>query len=213
MLLTGKNHFIIRSNDLFEVRTYSRAVDFSRGEFIILLQDDDLPPENGAWIKEAIKLFEQQPKLAILGGHWGGELQVSKSDPAQVETHHIQHDVRKIDSTGRPFDFVEFVNRAPMFYRRSALNALGGIDQAFAPFQGDDMDICLKAWLNGYHVGLYHAAFIRDVGVGGMRLFNSNTFVAQSNRSFKIIEDRYGESIIAGHFSNLVKKARQDAGI
>ena len=70
-LLTGKNHFVIRSNDLHEVRSYSRAVDFSRGEILALLQDDDLPPGDGNWIRDAIRLFEQYPKLAVLGGYMG----------------------------------------------------------------------------------------------------------------------------------------------
>ena len=82
-LLTGKNHFIIRSNDLFEVRTYSRALDFARGEFVALLQDDDLPPMDGLWVEEAIELFERYPRLAILGGRAGLELKV-KDDPASV---------------------------------------------------------------------------------------------------------------------------------
>jgi glycosyltransferase involved in cell wall biosynthesis len=207
-LLTGKNHFIIRSNDLFEVRTYSRALDFARGEIVALLQDDDLPPANGAWVEDALELFDSYPKLAILGGRNGQNFRL-RDDPArgQVVAYDLI-DCRKGQSSDLPFVFVDAVNRAPMLLRRDEIRRLGGIDQAFAPFQCDDVDLCLRAWKAGLQVGLYSAEFVRDVGMGGMRLFNPELTSDQSLKNWRKIYDRYADDIGADRIAALVAEAQ-----
>jgi hypothetical protein len=52
-LLTEKNHFIIRSNDVFEIRSYSRALDFARGEIRSEEHTSELQSPDGAWVTEA----------------------------------------------------------------------------------------------------------------------------------------------------------------
>jgi glycosyltransferase involved in cell wall biosynthesis len=210
-LLTGKNHFIIRSNDIFEIRSYSRALDFARGEIVALLQDDDIPPPDGAWVTEALDLFDRHPKLAVLGGRDGLELSLRDSaQDSDESTNRIayravnQHNGQRIDL---PFKFVEVVNRAPVLLRRQTIQQLGGIDNAFAPFQCDDVDLCLRAWKAGYQVGLYATAFVRDVGMGGMRLFNPDKMGPQSRKNWRIIYDRYGKDIADGYFAARVAEA------
>jgi glycosyltransferase involved in cell wall biosynthesis len=203
-LLTGKNHFIIRSNDLFEIRTYSRALDFTRGEIVALLQDDDIPPADGAWVTDAVELFDRHPKLAVLGGRDGLELKLTNVQSSGKSPNPIiykavnQRDGQRIHL---PFRFVEVINRAPMLVRRQTVQQLGGIDNAFAPFQCDDVDLCLRAWKGGFQVGLYPTAFVRDVGMGGMRLFNADKMGPQSARNWRIIYDRYGQDIANGFFA------------
>ncbi len=210
-LLAGKNHFIIRSNDLFEIRTYSRALDFARGEIVALLQDDDIPPMGGAWIHDALQLFDQYPQMAVLGGRDGLELKLADSRDPEQSPHQVtyravnQRDGERIDM---PFRFVDVVNRAPMLLRRRAVQQLGGIDNTFAPFQCDDVDLCLRAWKAGLQVGLYSTAFLRDVGMGGMRLFNAGTVPVQARKNWQIIYDRYHADIANGVFTDLVAEAR-----
>ena len=209
-LLQGKNHFIIRSNDLFEIRTYSRALDFARGEIVALLQDDDIPPMGGAWIQDAIELFDQYPKMAVLGGRDGLELRLKDSNDASESPHQVTYTAvnqREGERIDMPFRFVDVVNRAPMLLRRQAVQQLGGIDNTFAPFQCDDVDLCLRAWKAGLQVGLYSTGFLRDVGMGGMRLFNAGTVPAQARKNWQIIYDRYHADIANGVFTDLVAEA------
>jgi glycosyltransferase involved in cell wall biosynthesis len=207
-LLTGKNHFIIRSNDLFEIRTYSRALDFARGEIVALLQDDDIPPPAGKWVSEALELFERHPQLAILGGRDGLELKLKvnpSSDESPIAYKAVnERDGHRIDL---PFQFVEIINRAPMLARRQTVQQLGGIDNTFAPFQCDDVDLCLRAWKRGFQVGLYSTAFVRDVGMGGMRLFNADKMGPQARKNWQMIYDRYGKDIASGYFAARVAEA------
>src|SRR5579863_451951 len=214
-LLTGKNHFVIRANDIFEIRTYSRALDFARGEFVALLQDDDIPPTDGSWVKEALALFDRYPKLAVLGGRDGLTLKVANGNgngtaPA-IAYDLINH--RKGQPVRLPFTFVDTVNRAPIILRRATIQQLGGIDNTFAPYQCDDVDLCLRAWKAGLQVGLYSTDFVRDVGMGGMRIFNADKLPEQARKNWKIIYDRYGNDVSNGHFAALVANARNSAQV
>ena len=94
-----------------------------------------------------------------------------------------------------------------MLLRRQTIQQLGGIDNTFAPFQCDDVDLCLRAWKAGYQVGLYATAFVRDVGMGGMRLFNPDKMGPQSRKNWRIIYDRYGKDIANGYFAARVAEA------
>jgi glycosyltransferase involved in cell wall biosynthesis len=207
-LLVGKNHFIIRSNDLFEVRTYSRALDFARGEIVALLQDDDLPPPDGSWVEDAMALFDRHPKLAILGGRDGLELKLATVANSLPSLTYDLVNHRNGERVELPFTFVDTVNRAPILLRREAIQRLGGIDNTFAPFQCDDVDLCLHAWKAGLQVGLYSTGFVRDVGMGGMRLFNAERLPEQAKKNWKIIYDRYGTDVADGYFTTQVANAR-----
>jgi glycosyltransferase involved in cell wall biosynthesis len=192
-LATGKNHFVVRSNDLFEVRTYDRAIRFARGEYVLLLQDDEIPlEESGNWVERGLRVFAQDPKLALLGGRKGSEIRADHAGNLYETGIHDAAD------ENLSWTYAMIVNRGPWMLKRSATLELGGIDQTFAPFQFDDFDLCMRLWLAGFRVGLFDARFRRDVGVGGMRLFNSKLIDGQTNpnwekakRNWKLIEKRY----------------------
>ncbi len=222
--LTRPNDFLIRSNDLYEVRTYSRAIDLARGEYIILLQDDDIPPASPNWVEDAISLFETFPKLLVLGGRLALDLLIPDrinpgEDSAYKEEGNIAGTpgvnkyriIRKpeflISEKNLPFMFAEYVNRAPMFLRKKEALDLGGISQEFAPFQCDDADICIRAWLSGYQVGFYNSDFVRDVGVGGMRLFNKEAVPKQAIKNWQLIYSKYSGVIESKKLNGLVAES------
>jgi GT2 family glycosyltransferase len=84
----------------------------------------------------------------VLGGRDGLELRTKKG-PHGLEIAYDAVNHRSGERIDMPFTFVDVVNRAPMFVRRSAIRAIGGIDQVFAPFQCDDVDMCLRIWKAG----------------------------------------------------------------
>lgn len=148
-LLKRKNDFIIRSNDLYEVRTYDRAISMARGEFVILLQDDDLPPKDDKWIRYAILLFQKDPELLILGGREGLNVDI----PDRVENHSNANYSVKGDFVGHPgvnkyqligkprfnvinipFEYVMAINRAPMWIKRECFQENIGIIRCLRPF-------------------------------------------------------------------------------
>lgn len=58
---------LVFSNDLHEVHGYNRLADVSRGRVVILMQDDDMPPETCSWVKYVLWEFEKRPKLGAVG--------------------------------------------------------------------------------------------------------------------------------------------------
>ena len=156
--LTRPNDFLIRSNDLHEIRTYDRAIDLARGEIICLLQDDDRPPKDGTWLADALRLFDHYPRLAILGG-WMGFMNYFAEEynsPWLLPDHTA---IPFEDPfTGRPFIYVENVNIGPYLLRKSLYRDLGGFDFHFskpgAPGICFESELCYRAWERGYQVGL-----------------------------------------------------------
>lgn len=184
--LTGANEFLVRANDLYENRTYDKAMRFSNGKYIALLQDDD-DFEDTSWIDEAIGYFQKNPKMAILGGKWALRI---KHDDAEKWMHGAY-----LGMEGKSFAFVPAVNRAPMWFRRDLFDQyLHHIDFRFAPFQFDDDEICMRAWLCGLLVGWYDARF-KSLSAGGMRIWNNEFSKEQMERNGKLLYQLYADKI------------------
>lgn len=184
--LTGANEFLLRANDLYENRTYDRALRMANGRYVALLQDDDDFKGIG-WIDKAVELFRQYPQMAILGGKWG--LSVSFDAATQTGCGKRQ------DMGGAGFRFVDAVNRAPMWIRKDLYEQhLHRIDFRLAPFQYDDDELCLRAWLCGLQVGWYDAGFF-SLSAGGMRLWNSAFTQQQMERNGRQLYQLYAGKI------------------
>jgi glycosyltransferase involved in cell wall biosynthesis len=204
-ILNGPNDFLLRANDIFEVRTYDRCIRMARGEFVVLLQDDDIAADSsGEWLTRAINIMRQDPAIVIIGGRTG--LDVRTVGQNGFETYESKRPMGPGE-----YRYVAAVNRAPWIVRAESFKVLGGIDQSFAPFQHDDLEICLRAWQAGMRVAHYDAGFVRDVGTGGMRLFNDHGGDYEADwkwrkavKNWTTVQDRYGGAI--GQINELIAR-------
>lgn len=184
--LTGANELMIRSNDLFENVTYDKAIRMANGKYIALMQDDD-DFNDISWTEEAVRLFEQYPKMVILGGKWGLHVQFDQASMSGCG--------KRQDMGDSKFRFVHAVNRAPMWINKPLYEQhLHHIDFRFAPFQYDDDELCLRSWLNGLQVGWYDAQFF-SLTSGGMRLWNSAFTQEQMERNGKLLFQLYADKM------------------
>lgn len=207
-LMDRPNDFLVQSNDLHEIRTYNRAVSLARGEFVALMQDDDIPPEDGRWVSDAISLFRAHPEVGVLGC-WNGCAVVEGGDlvyPAGA-SELSANDIATLDpQTGLPFSFVDAVWIGPLFFRRDAFLELGGFDLRFSgpgePGIWLDYDICMRMWLSGRRVGLFASSpFRRNVGGQGTLMFSGGIRAENYRRNKVRVEEAYGPHLDALHVS------------
>lgn len=170
-LLDHKNHYLLRSLDIHELRAYEKAIKMSEADIFCLLQDDDDIFENDEWLKEAVFLFNKYPDLAILGGARGRDLSFSKTYGVNsIPIPFVDPD------TESDFMFVQNINIGPYFMRKRVFEELGGWDKrcskAGEPGILFESEICYRAWLSGYQVGLCNMPFKIDDDDRGTIIFN-----------------------------------------
>lgn len=225
-LLQRKNDFILRANDIYEVRTYSKAIRLANSPIVCLMQDDDIPPDSLNWINGALDLFKRYKDLIVLGGRNG--LTVLEPEPIKDEVSptfymedgvcsfpgHFRYKLHQkptlIDpETELDFMFCMTCNRAPTFIRRQEFLNIGGIDQDFAPYQCDDVDYCLRAWKAGYHVGLYNSDFKIGATEGGMRTYQGEERHHQILNNWKKIYDKHQDILGEQYLRDMIHSLNQ----
>eukprot|EP00899_Mesostigma_viride_P026293 jgi/Mesvir1/6849/Mv09022-RA.1 len=164
------NVFLVLSHNLHEIRAYNRGVKLASQEVVAIIQDDDSPPATPRWLLSAASLFDQFPKMGMIGGHagrmdfpgdmdWTGRIQGPKYGPGFLQIDHVS-------ATGNiPFMFVYKVNAAPLLLRRKLFLELGMFNTKLScPGEsgiGFDYEYSIRLWYNGYQVS-------RPSGTGGM---------------------------------------------
>ena len=144
--MNGTNEFVLRCNDIFSTLTVNRSVSLSRGDLVVKLRDDDIYP-GIEWIERAVDLFNKNPDMAILGGRGSMTLPYGWNFECAVPWKPYSD----------RFQFVQAVNEAPLWFKRSAFMQLGGYNEEYAPFYWSEQEICLRAWLAGLSVGWYNS--------------------------------------------------------
>jgi GT2 family glycosyltransferase len=220
-ILTRPNEFLVRSNDIHEIRAYERAIGLARGKFVCVLQDDDIPPDDGTWVEQALDLFSRYPRLAILGAYQGYTLDLAEPldriKSRQVFGYrdgdrwcHVAPIPLTDPESHVPFMFVEGVSVGPIFYRRDVFLALDGFDLGFSrpgePGILFDHEICLRAWQAGWQVGLFGPApFRKFVGGQGTYLYGHAARRRNSVANMKRIAEKHavGVATIEGMVADL----------
>ena len=219
---TGGDEFVFHANNLFEIKTYNRALHLTRGLYIGFFQDDDYAPDS-TWCVSAEKILREDcyKNIAILGGRDG--LFISPLD-IYPDTQNAVRWARKSfldwepgryfhwhgvcnyglvtqsDLKGRtPPCLVDAVNMAPFIVRRTVALTLGGFDEAFAPFQANDVDFCLRAIKANYKVAVYNSGIIQGFYKGGMRRSKTSRLrtTRQSFRNWQLVYKRHSDLISA----------------
>lgn len=224
--LRDYRHFIVVSNNLHETRCYNRAMRMSSAEYFILMQDDDLPPENPAddsnnpplnWVSHALELFDADRKLGVLSGFigqlWaeekGYEFGEQTSDHGGTRKGKTVRIPFLSSRTLHPFMYVECAWIAPVFVRAEALQRLGGLDVALfemgQPGVWQDCVLSYAAWTAGWRVGVYDSGFQRGVGGHGSTSSEAKTKMRDVvwRKAKDAVDARYDRAYIHNHCLSL----------
>eukprot|EP00242_Pyramimonas_sp_CCMP2087_P014857 CAMPEP_0198208818 /NCGR_PEP_ID=MMETSP1445-20131203/12162_1 /TAXON_ID=36898 /ORGANISM="Pyramimonas sp., Strain CCMP2087" /LENGTH=348 /DNA_ID=CAMNT_0043882369 /DNA_START=22 /DNA_END=1064 /DNA_ORIENTATION=- len=66
-----RRYYLVTSGNVHEIRGYNRLAKMAEGEFVVFMQDDDLPPAQDTWLRQAASLFKAHADLSLLGGYTG----------------------------------------------------------------------------------------------------------------------------------------------
>ena len=139
-LLTGANEFLIHLNDLYEIISYDRAISFSRGKYLALLQDDD-GFEDLKWIQARLRCSNNIRNWQSWEPRRNSLLPPDLTDDGVPGPWEYDGDMFKqlnvckgvhVATVGRDhsFRFVQLVNRAPMLLNKALFESfLHHIDQ------------------------------------------------------------------------------------
>lgn len=179
--LDGVNEFVLHFNDLFDVIVFNRAFCFARGKYIVVLQDDD-DYKGDAWVTRALQIFEDKPRLAVLGGR--NSVTIFDGSKPQVE------------SRKGIFQYAQTVNAAPMWFRKDVFMELCGFDSDFAPMLWHEGSFCLKVWLSGYHVGWYESMVdICAIRTGLRRVAKRDIENSSTAKNYKLLIKKFGDRL------------------
>ncbi|GLI62803.1 hypothetical protein VaNZ11_005552 [Volvox africanus] len=140
------------SANLHESRGYNRAARLARGKYLVVWQDDQIPPRTGIWLLQMVRLFETYPRLGILGMN---TYRICRQK--EITNRWGQPGWDPDPRTGITWSFVHFADFAPMAIVASIFWELGGLEEGFSR-PGDcgitgDWELCARAWVAGWQVG------------------------------------------------------------
>lgn len=144
--MRGTTGRIVVSDDIHEIRGYNLLARQARGDFLVFGQDDDIPPNDAAWIDECLDLFERHPRLGMVGLYQGSELFWSQAN--------LDSKVEPDDGVNR---FMLWVNAGPIVIPRGVFEEVGPFDLAYSPRPGQpgigfDAEYGTRLWTRGYQV-------------------------------------------------------------
>ena len=107
-----KQFSTIESDDIHEIRGYNKCIQKATGDYIVLMQDDDII-EKDDWLKNCMILFEKFEDLAIIGCYCGGILPWNQFYMHKIQNNDIQYKFNDI-----VFEFVSWLNLGPFIIRK-----------------------------------------------------------------------------------------------
>lgn len=235
-MMTGRNHYVIQSNDTYEISNYRLAMQVARFldcTEVVLLQDDDIFTEGlFDWLDKALSFMAGDKSIAIVGGNGGANFIPSRCNRADAGLSSVPFEMWRKDgmrgfrlghyqdmtlSSARatagafPREFVSTVNRAPQVISVEAALTCGFFPTILEPYQYDDDFNCLKAWSTGRKVLHMPTDSKRgNVGTGGMRLYNSVSTSSRPQhfcRNWNFILDTFGSFLNSGELEGLLAQA------
>ena len=137
------------------------AAAVARGDVLVLLQDDMLPPRTDCrWISDLLARFHAFPRLGAVGLNiaefWFPPSAHAIGNFTLAAGHRMPQHAIMYRHQGVPFQFVTVADFSPYAVRASALAAVGGLDEGMAS-PGDcgiftDYELSLRMWASGWQV-------------------------------------------------------------
>lgn len=154
---------LIETDDVWETRANNAGMRLADTDHVTLIQDDMLI-KHPSWDRALLEVFDSRKVFAVSGrashdfslrnGQFVPENLSGREFPLGLSSL-LGRAVGRFMRKFRPFWIYRFwgpvsvaltVNRGPLMLRRELVVQLGYLDEAFAPFELDDVDLCCRAF-------------------------------------------------------------------
>lgn len=187
----NQNYRLIENKtNLGFARGCNRGIEASRGEYILLLNNDVVVADG--WLAGLVQCHRYAPDAGIVGpmtNHISGPQQIPAGD---------YHSVKVLESYAADFKR-RFDNRRItlrrivgfcMLFRRSLVEAIGLLDESFGTGNFEDDDFCLRSALAGCKNYIAGDVFIHHYGSRSF-IGNKINYSAAMSGNRKIIEQKW----------------------
>lgn len=144
--------------NIFETKTNNIGLKKATGKYCVIIQDDIYIFDKNIFF-EAVNFLNKNSQVAILGCLSGvnyyprgtklvgpGQIAMDKNEVYWRQDERTDRQLKK-----RIFE-VDACMRGPLIIQKSFLEKYGYLDETYAPFYMDDMDICFRARQLGFKV-------------------------------------------------------------
>jgi glycosyltransferase involved in cell wall biosynthesis len=119
----------------------NRGIALARGEIVAFIDDDcEAAPD---WLEKIMEGYEQDPKLAGIGG------QTLPAEKGSIFNRYLDFRIMRQPHQEEDGTII-FPLTSNCSFRKAALDDVGGFDEEIPVPGGDDVDICMKLKQKGY---------------------------------------------------------------
>ncbi len=160
----SRYRLIENKENLGFARGCNQGIEISKGEYILLLNNDVLVTEN--WLSGMLEHLRSTPDIGIVGPMTNNISGIQKAEGITYRSAgHLEAYAREFRNRSRN-------RRVPsrrlvgfcMLFRRSLVNEIGPLDETFGTGNFEDDDFCLRAALAGYRNVIAGDVFIHHYG-------------------------------------------------
>lgn len=154
---------ILYADNVNEVKANNIGLQHSKCDYSLLVQDDIILKEKN-FDRKMLKPFDYEEKLFAVGGRTSQDIRIVNE---KVEFYNTFG--RDVDSPKNIFAIRDIINRSPFLVNNEIMRKLHYFDEEFAPISQDDTDLCLRAYREGWLVGMYAVGYDWDLTWGTTR--------------------------------------------
>jgi glycosyltransferase involved in cell wall biosynthesis len=197
------------ADDVFETKANNIGLKHASSKYVIIVQDDMLMNEI-SWNERLVKPFEKFDDVFAVSANCAHNWQSNPNSKhlGMVENldncwcdilNHVDHAGKVWGLQRDVFAVRQSVNRGPLAINHDDLITMGYFDEAFAPLDMDDHDLCFRMMKKlGKKVGCYWTDFISDFSWGGTHTTTGHKpwFYQSNHKNMKIVWERHSEVIM-----------------
>jgi glycosyltransferase involved in cell wall biosynthesis len=206
---------VMYADNVFETPANNMAAKQSSEKYIAIIQDDCIVTEKG-WDKRIIKPMQLFSDVFAVTGRCTHNYIFN---PASQHVNMVEnldncwcdiliatdHSQKIIGQPRDQFVIRNSINRSPFVVRNDVLNTMGYFDEAYAPQDQDDHDLCYRTYEKlGMVCGCYWVDWVSELEWGGTRPDGANPaawLLKTHHKNSKILYSRF-KNVFDNHFNH-----------